>query len=147
MLARAQDETEFTYRGSNPSSFKFAYVASQLAAIYFEQGESDSALEVLESAITDQPKSEMLYSALAVYLRKVGRIRDAKDALLPGNDVTSGESAEINYNLGLVSLEMGEVDEAVRYARRAYELGYPLPGLRKKLVRLGYDPIVVQVEK
>jgi hypothetical protein len=48
-----------------------------------------------------------------------------------------GKSAEICYNLGLLSLELGEIDDAEKYAKLAYEQGFPLPGLRKKLQELG----------
>ena len=47
------------------------------------------------------------------------------------------ESAEIQYNLGLTLLSLGEVDAAARHAHDAYALGYPLPGLRRKLEAAG----------
>jgi hypothetical protein len=37
------------------------------------------------------------------------------------------------YNRGLLELEMGNVGTARRYADRAYELGYPLSGLKNLL--------------
>ena len=46
-------------------------------------------------------------------------------------------SAEINYNAGLFFLETNDIERAVELATLAYELGYPLPGLKNKLVRLG----------
>jgi len=46
-------------------------------------------------------------------------------------------SAEVYYNMGLAFIDMGKNDEALQHAKKAYALGYPLPGLRKKLQELG----------
>ena len=46
-------------------------------------------------------------------------------------------SAEINYNAGLFFLEINDVERAVELAELAYQLGYPLPGLRNRLMRMG----------
>ena len=51
---------------------------------------------------------------------------------------TGGESAVIQYNLGLINLEMGNVTAAADNARKAYSMGYPLPGLKKKLQQAGH---------
>lgn len=44
---------------------------------------------------------------------------------------------EANYNLGLLLFDMGRYDEARTRAWAAYAAGYPLPGLREKLFRVG----------
>jgi hypothetical protein len=49
----------------------------------------------------------------------------------------SPDSAEIQYDIGLVYVELGDYKQANLYAARAYQGGYPLPGLRHKLERLG----------
>jgi hypothetical protein len=41
------------------------------------------------------------------------------------------------YNLGLVLFDMKLYEDAKARAVAAYELGYPLPGLRRKLERIG----------
>jgi len=46
-------------------------------------------------------------------------------------------SAEAHYNLGLLYLEMNDFERARAHAHKAYELGYPLQGLRRKLERAG----------
>ena len=138
ILRDAHGETQFSLsRSSNRSPF-FAHLAIQMAAIMQEQDEHDAALQMLSDAIVAQPHNGVLYSAMAVMQRKLGRLDDAKQTLLQGNQALDGKSAEINYNLGLISLELGEVDDAVKYAESAYELGFPLPGLRMKLAKLGH---------
>ena len=42
-------------------------------------------------------------------------------------------SSETNYNLGLALLAEHKYEQANKYAQRAYKLGYPLEGLRRKL--------------
>lgn len=47
------------------------------------------------------------------------------------------ESAELHYNLGLGYLKLGDTESAAKHADRAYAMGYPLPGLRNKLIAAG----------
>ena len=49
----------------------------------------------------------------------------------------SPDNANVHYNLGLAYLSLKKYDESLAHAKRAYELGFPLPGLRDKLVRAG----------
>lgn len=137
-LHSALDETSFTYGGSSGrSSPLFAKVATQQARILYEQGKIEQALQVIIDTIAMQPTTDILYSAAATMQRKLGQKVEAKNTLERGLAAVPGESAEINYNLGLICLELGEVDDAVRYAEKAYKLGFPLPGLRSKLRKLG----------
>ncbi len=49
-----------------------------------------------------------------------------------------GKSSEIHYFLGLTLVDLKRYEEAVEHARKAYALGYPLQGLRKKLKAAGH---------
>ena len=42
-------------------------------------------------------------------------------------------NANIHYNLGLVYLDLKDYPKAREHAQRAYELGFALTGLRKRL--------------
>jgi len=137
LLRDAKAETQFTFERSDHSNPRFVYVAMQMATIMYEQGESTESLAILDALIRSQPTVGIAYSAAAVFYRKSGNLDRAKDILLQGYQATDGQSAELNYNLGLILLEMGDVDEAEKYADEAYALGYPLPGLRTKLAKLG----------
>lgn len=46
-------------------------------------------------------------------------------------------SPEVHYNAGLYFVAVGNYEVAVKHAKFAYEAGYPLPGLRRKLVSHG----------
>jgi tetratricopeptide (TPR) repeat protein len=46
-------------------------------------------------------------------------------------------SADVHYNMGLAYYHLGNYDDALVRAKRAYELGHPLPGLRRMLEKAG----------
>jgi tetratricopeptide (TPR) repeat protein len=48
------------------------------------------------------------------------------------------ESIDVNYNVGLFYAEVGEYEKAEKHAHMAYEAGYPLDGLRKRLQKAGH---------
>ncbi len=137
MLRNALGETDFTLAASTGSSPLFVHVALQMAMIQYEVGNTQEALVLLDSIIASQPGNDMAYSAAAIMRRNLGQLDEAKAILLRGYEATGGASAELTYNLGLVLFELGEVDDAETYAVQAYELGYPLPGLRNKLRKVG----------
>ena len=49
-------------------------------------------------------------------------------------------SAEVHYNTGLMYTELRQYNLAGEHAVIAYDLGYPLPGLKNKLLRAGAWP-------
>ena len=136
-LKKAFGETMYSFERLPESHHMIAPMAVQLAAARYEAGETDDAMSWLDRAIQANPKNPMPYSAKAVIQRKSKRLDLAKQTLLEGNEAVGGTSAEICYNLGLILFELGEVDAAAQYAKEAYRLGYPLPGLKNKLVRAG----------
>ena len=50
------------------------------------------------------------------------------------------ESAEVQYNTGLLYLKLKDYESALEHAKVAYSLGYPLPGLRNALKNRNYWP-------
>lgn len=137
MLNRGRNETTFTLSRSPRASPYFAPIAVQMTTIMYEQGDFDAALTLLQSMIDAQPRNAVFYSATAVIQRELGHLSEAKETLLKGDKAVNGRSAEISYNLGLICLELGEIEDAQKYAEAAYEMGFPLQGLRSKLEKLG----------
>lgn len=81
----------------------------------------------------DDSTVKMIY---ATYLAKNNRSAEALKQL--NEAVELGEdSANLNYNIGLVYLDLKQYDNALNYAHRAYQMGFPLPGLRDRLRRAG----------
>lgn len=137
LLRQAYSETTFTFERSNREAPHFAYLAIQMATIMNERGDRGAAIDLLQQVISGQPGNDVIYSATAILQRKNGDLEAAWDTLLEGHEALNGRSAEICYNLGLISIELGKLDEAEEFAQLAYQLGYPLPGLRTKLIKLG----------
>jgi tetratricopeptide (TPR) repeat protein len=67
-----------------------------------------------------------LYQEALIQLEQAGR-------LLPDNS-----KVEVDYNLGLVYFELKNYEASRAHAERAYEAGFPLPGLRRKLAAAGF---------
>jgi tetratricopeptide (TPR) repeat protein len=140
LLNNAIADAAFTYTRTDTQSVVFPNVAVVMAQTRFENKEPDAAVKILEQAIEAQPQRTEAYEALAAIYRKQRNTARALEVLERADTAVTGQSAEITYNLGLLQVEAGKLDAAVESARRAYELGYPLPGLRNKLQKLGHWP-------
>ncbi|MFA3790724.1 tetratricopeptide repeat protein [Aliiglaciecola sp. SL4] len=44
------------------------------------------------------------------------------------------ENPEAHYNFGLFLMQVGEESKALEHAKKAYSMGYPLPGLKNMLI-------------
>lgn len=139
-LERALEECTYTYIRIERTSIVFPEVAAGLARVAQQQGKFDDAESYLQSAINAQPDRVQPYVAMAIFLRSRARIEDGIRVLNVAEQAIGSESAELHYQLGLLNLEAGHIDEALARARRAYDLGYPLPGLRNRLTALGRWP-------
>jgi hypothetical protein len=81
----------------------------------------------------DDPAVRLVYG---IELIKDGKNGEAIEQFKTALD-KSPDNANVHYNLGLAYLSLKKYDESLAHAKRAYELGFPLPGLRDKLVRAG----------
>lgn len=85
-----------------------------------------------QRAIAFAPTDATVHEIYGNYLMKRGDKEGARaqyeDALRLAPD-----SAEISYNAGLFFLQQGDLTRAKALAKVAYDQGYPLPGLRRKL--------------
>lgn len=89
-----------------------------------------------ERAMRFAPDDGMVRMLYGQYLLKVGKQPEAIEYLEAAEKLTEG-SANLHYNLGLAFIEVKRYEDARRHARKAYALGFPLPGLRERLKRLG----------
>lgn len=80
------------------------------------------------------PDDGMVSLIFAIYLHKYGNLEGALDRyetaerLLPDN-------AELKYNMGLLYVDLDNLERAEKYAEEAAKLGYPLRGLHSKIER------------
>jgi len=140
VLQRALDDAVFSYSRADPKSSVYPSMSVTLAQIKMDMQKPEEAEEILRAAIESQPQRPEAYMMLALVHRKQKKLDQARDDLQRADAATGGESPEIQYNLGLLNLELGDVDAAVANAKKAYAAGYPLPGLQRKLVQLGRWP-------
>ena len=90
----------------------------------------------LDRAAKFQPKDGMVRLIFANYLLKQNKISlaqeqfESAEALMPNN-------MNVEYNFGLYYFERKNYDKAYEYAKKAYDHGFPLPGLKNKLAKVG----------
>ena len=86
-------------------------------------------------AVTFRPDDPVPRAAYGVYLMQEGRLDDAEQQYLKALEIDDSY-AEAHYNLGLLYVRKGDLDKASQHADKAYELGFPLPGLKRKIERM-----------
>ena len=137
MLNRARDESMYTLRNVDTTSPLYSSICANLARTEQAQGKIPVAEGYYDSAMKANPTDPQPYVGLALLYRDTKRLEPAREVLLNGLTATEGKAIEIHYTLGLICLELKDQPCAVEHARTAYEGGYPLPGLRDKLAKLG----------
>tara|TARA_R110002049_G_scaffold147342_1_gene310153 strand:+ start:123741 stop:124379 length:639 start_codon:yes stop_codon:yes gene_type:complete len=97
-----------------------------------------------QRAIAFKPTDGVVRLIYATYLHKKGYFDRAEKQY---NEALSLDpnSAEVHYNLGLFYVDRNQLGLAVKHGHRAYELGYPLLGLKNKLINKGvWDKTISQ---
>lgn len=89
-----------------------------------------------DRAIRFKPNDALVRMLLGNYLLKAGQADKATEQLQIAVDLQP-EDPTINYNLGLLYMQKKNYEQAKIYAKKAYELGFPLPGLKNQLVKAG----------
>lgn len=91
----------------------------------------------LQRAERFQPKDSAVQVLYGLYLHRLGKLEDAESHYRTAIRLEP-RSSEAYYNLGLLLVDEERYVEAGPIARKAYELGYPLAGLRKRLADAGH---------
>lgn len=102
-----------------------------------------------DRAIRFRPNDATVHMIFGSYLYKVGDHATALKEFEKAVELAP-DSAEANYNLGLAYADAKEYPKAREHARQAYELGFPLQGLKAKLKRVGEwedDEVDMQANK
>ncbi len=100
------------------------------------RGARYTALCYFDRAVRFKPNDPIVYTVFANHLLKIGKVKLAQQKLEVAEKLDP-ENANIKYNLGLLYFKTKKYDKAMSYAKEAYALGFPLPGLRNKLKRAG----------
>jgi predicted Zn-dependent protease len=89
-----------------------------------------------ERAVRFRPDDPWVRLAYGLHLVAWGRKDDARRQL-EFADRAPIDDGNFHYNLGLAFLDVGDTDRALIHARKAYAAGYSLPGLQRRLEKLG----------
>lgn len=89
-----------------------------------------------ERAFQINPKASQTWALYGLHLQRRKLSDKAIDAYQKALALNPA-SMNAHYNLGLEYLDQRRLDLANTHAQAAYALGYPLPGLKEKLVRAG----------
>ncbi len=92
----------------------------------------------LQRAVAFAPGDHRVRVLLGLFLHRKGMHEQALESYQTALRLEP-DSPEAHYNLGLLLFDMGRYRGAVEHARRAYQLDYPLTGLRKQLAAKGYQ--------
>lgn len=88
-------------------------------------------------AMQFQSDDGQVHAVYGYYLSRVGKLKDSAQSFR--NAIELGvDTGNVHYNLGLVLLELKDYEGALAHAKKAYELGFQLPGLRNKLRDAGH---------
>jgi Flp pilus assembly protein TadD len=109
-----------------------AMVRYDLAGGKFTSVEMGGAECYLRRALALAPDDAAVFLLYGNYLFKSGHA-DRADEMYASAVRLNPDSAEIAYNAGLYHVSRGDLDKAEALAKVAYDMGYPLPGLRNKL--------------
>ncbi|WP_321528171.1 tetratricopeptide repeat protein [Sedimenticola selenatireducens] len=90
-----------------------------------------------QRAIYFKPDDGTVRMLYGLYLHKLNKYNEALEQYDLAEELAP-DSAQLLYNIGLLHFEMKQYEKSLEYARKAYALEYPLPGLRNKLKKKGY---------
>ena len=137
-LHEATEEFLFMLNRTPKEHPMYAETSIQLGLTNLAQKDREGALRNFDRAIATHPEMPGAYQGKALLYRDLKQYTEARDVLLAGDKATEGKSADIQYFLGLALIDLKDYEGARERAIKAYELGYPLTGLRDKLARAGY---------
>jgi len=89
-----------------------------------------------ERATRFQPDDPVVRLVFGLHLIRSGQ-KDAARVQLGIAEEHAIEAGNFHYNLGLAFLDAGDSDRALAHAWQASALGYDLPGLRRRLEKIG----------
>ena len=136
-LGKAKYEYSFTFARMPVEHYLYTTIGLKIANVHYEMGEEEQAFEYVNNVIQLRPNYYGGYALKGIFLNKKKAYKQVIETLELGNTMTKGESAELNYHLGLAYLKVKDYEKSKKYALQAYNLGYQLPGLKHKLTEVG----------
>lgn len=134
---RALDEISFSARKVHEDHRVYGEIHLNQAKAAFLLGDAAASKTMLEQLIQKLPTYVPAKIELSRQLAKTKQLQPAIDLLLSVDPAQRDKSADLNYALGVYYFRLKKHDDALIYARKAYQLGYPLPWLKQQLRHKG----------
>jgi tetratricopeptide (TPR) repeat protein len=130
-----------------PNHPRALYSMSKLAIREKTSKPQDSLYSIdcwFDRAMRFRPDDSNVRMIYGIYLQTIGKSKEAVQEFNKAAEF-GGDNGNLFYNLGLAYFDIKDYERALEYAHRADQLGYRLPGLKNKLVRVGKwrEPTVV----
>ncbi|PHV13342.1 hypothetical protein [Chitinimonas sp. BJB300] len=91
----------------------------------------------LDRAERFAPDDGMVKVLWATWMIKQGNKKEAEEKLKAGVALAPESNANFDYSVGLAYFDLRRYDLSLAAAHRAYQAGFPLPGLKQKLKKAG----------
>ena len=115
----------------------YSMLTAHYGTALYISGRKEEAIVMWEKGMQARPSSRESYLAMAEMLLKERKNIDALKILLRYEENKAYDSPDVEYFLGHIYFELKRYQKAREHADKAYKLGYPFPGLRRKLERIG----------
>lgn len=122
-------------------------ILRNMTLIYIQEGNTDKALSIMETARAENPDDVYLMRAEADMNYNLGNFQKYNE-LMNKIVATDPDNPELHFNLGVASAELGENDKALSYYRRALELNpqYEAALINMAVIQLAAEgPLVEQM--
>ncbi len=134
---KAVEDFAYSQGDMEPNAPMFSYVNAYLGRALYLTGKRSQAAKVWMQGITIQPKSRESYLAMAEAMLSEHRPQEALTVLQKFDEAKEAEYPDAEHFMAQTYFELKQYDEAKKHAEKAYELGYPVYGLRDKMKRIG----------
>lgn len=126
---------------SFPNHHRALYSLIQMKMQGHEKWMADAKMPPVECffqrAMEFEPEDHVVPLLFGVYLQQIGNPEKALDYFKHSAKL-GPRDPEPHYNIALYYFKKKNYKKSAEYAKKAYELNYPLPTLKRKLSKLGY---------
>lgn len=137
LLTKALDEFSYTASRIQENHPLWSEIYANVGLVNWEMGHREEAFAALNTGVRVQPESPSAYLAIAQLFFKEKKLDKAVEILEKAKAKIGDKSVELSYFLGLAYFETEQLEKAKEEAKKAYEGGYPLLGLKNKLKHKG----------